>query len=161
MSMPTKKYDWIALKAEFMHSQNYDAVWPFLREKIGRDNGENYIAKKTKGWTQEKMALRKLAQEEAQKNLSSTLAQEYSMSTERLSNVNSKLLVLLEASVNNIMEESKITMENGAVKITKMPNLTQLERLFKMTRIELDRRVVAWVHEEWWIPTEDELEEDY
>lgn len=62
---PKKKYDWIALKQEFLVSE-YDDVAPFIRQRIGQDTANNkWVAEKTKWWWEEKKQIQEEAKQKA------------------------------------------------------------------------------------------------
>lgn len=59
------KYDWNGLKQEFFASEYID-VAPFIRERLGKEtDSHTHIAKKVKGWAEEKKAYEESITEEA------------------------------------------------------------------------------------------------
>jgi hypothetical protein len=71
------KYDWIALKQQFMESDFID-VSPFIRETIQQDPSRNRaIADRVKGWGDEKKKIQQEMKEEALKDFKKNLKQRW------------------------------------------------------------------------------------
>lgn len=108
-----KKYNWEAMKIEFMNSEYLD-VAPYIRWKIDREVKHNrWIAEKVKGWWEEKKRAIEKAQQEAMEKFKMDLRKEW---TEAFDKMEMAHVQWVRDLANMILDQWKVVKRKREVK---------------------------------------------
>lgn len=130
--MPTKKYDWNALKTEFMTSSHI-TVAPFNREKFGDKCLNGSILQATMGWGAEKEKMMESVRAQVMAEAKAKMVKIYRPSIEELGSMHKATMELYKASLSMITAE---VVKGKAKGKDILPNLTALHAIWNVVKVE-------------------------
>lgn len=154
-----KKYDWEALRLEFLVSPIAD-ISERWRNKRGTEKApwNGNFKKKTKGRAEDKKKLREEVAKEAMEELKKEMVEAYKPSAKELSEVHQAIFTLIKAKIR--------LMQWGDIPWAKITNVDvrDLKALWEMVKIEKGEPT-KYVQQDtkatitpWEVPTDEELE---
>lgn len=132
--MVAKKYDWPALKAEYLRSKE-GQVTAFLRNKFGTsfETNSGNVRAKTSGWYADKQAILAQAAEIAKDRARQELAKAYQPSMKELGEMHQATITLAKATLNKLLADC---VDPVTKQVVRLPDMKTVRLIWEMTKSE-------------------------
>ena len=156
--MGTRKYDWEELKLKYLQSTE-PAISIFLKNEIWMEVLTGHAGKKTKGWTEEKLAMRDKAVSIAKKNMTIKLWKAFTPTQEEISQWYEAAFRTLSLKAQSNLQKMRI-MEDGTIIIPPDVSMTETKTLWEIFKTERGEPVRITDREDYVPPSDDNDDED-